>query len=522
MDDIHPEEQPVPQPQNPGQNLRTPKRKFELSLFQLVLFGLIFAAAGGSAVLLTRAAPVQPSGSVSTASTTQELEINLAYNSKLQPDLQIQNAKVKNGQPPLYDTENAAYSAQLLSSDGQIIKTIQFALPNTVIGPPPQKGETQVDQNISLAATDFTIDMQWNSSAKTLKVLKTDGSVVAAKDLANIPVVNNHVIDHSVRGDKFKSSGFSSSESSGFLSRKAYAATNQLDITFIGNDYGASGLATFHDDVNRFITQILAIEPYKSRAAQITFHYVDNTSDLGCNYKGRIITCNKQKVIQQITNSGTPYDAIAVIENNSTYGGATVDPISVSYNGTVGPLVFVHETGGHLIGHLVDEYELGQKEYSMVNCSKTDPNSLWSTLVAAGDYNLSCDYKTYYRSSSESIMITLAAPYFNAVSQKAVNAKIDYYAGKFSDSTSPTASITAPASGSALSAPIPPVQVSASDNQGVARVELRDNGVLYQTIYAEPYQFNWQPAAGSHTIQAFSYDTAGNVGTSNSITVVVK
>jgi subtilisin family serine protease len=91
------------------------------------------------------------------------------------------------------------------------------------------------------------------------------------------------------------------------------------------------------------------------------------------------------------------------------------------------------------------------------------------------------------------------------------------------DTTSPTASITSPIASSTVSGLVP-INVSATDNIGVTRVDLLVNGALYATDTTAPYAFSWDTSAlpdGSNTLQATAYDAAGNQGNSSKITVTV-
>ena len=91
------------------------------------------------------------------------------------------------------------------------------------------------------------------------------------------------------------------------------------------------------------------------------------------------------------------------------------------------------------------------------------------------------------------------------------------------DTTSPTASITSPSASSKVSGLVP-VNVSATDNVGVTRVDLLVNGTLYVTDTTAPYAFSWDTSAlpdGPNTLQATAYDAAGNQGNSSKITLTV-
>jgi hypothetical protein len=67
------------------------------------------------------------------------------------------------------------------------------------------------------------------------------------------------------------------------------------------------------------------------------------------------------------------------------------------------------------------------------------------------------------------------------------------------------------------------VTVAASDNVGVASVQLYLDGSLVGTDTAAPYAFNLNTAklsAGTHTLQAKAFDPSGNSGISAPVTLV--
>jgi len=89
------------------------------------------------------------------------------------------------------------------------------------------------------------------------------------------------------------------------------------------------------------------------------------------------------------------------------------------------------------------------------------------------------------------------------------------------DTTPPLAAIDAPLANSSVSGLVG-VTVNASDNVGVARVDLTVNGAVVATDASAPYSFNWNSAGvanGMANLVAIAYDAAGNAG--NSATVAV-
>ncbi|MCR5867280.1 S8 family serine peptidase [Aquincola sp. J276] len=80
------------------------------------------------------------------------------------------------------------------------------------------------------------------------------------------------------------------------------------------------------------------------------------------------------------------------------------------------------------------------------------------------------------------------------------------------DTTPPQVAIGSPAGGGTVSGLVN-VDVSASDNVGVVRVDLRANGVLVASDAAQPFGFTWDStgvADGSATLVAQAFDAAGN------------
>lgn len=89
------------------------------------------------------------------------------------------------------------------------------------------------------------------------------------------------------------------------------------------------------------------------------------------------------------------------------------------------------------------------------------------------------------------------------------------------DSTAPTANITSPSTNSTVIGTVN-ILVSASDNVGVSKVALYNDGKLIGTTSTSPYVFSWNTrkvTKGAHSLHAKAHDAAGNIGTSASITV---
>ena len=93
---------------------------------------------------------------------------------------------------------------------------------------------------------------------------------------------------------------------------------------------------------------------------------------------------------------------------------------------------------------------------------------------------------------------------------------------RVADTSAPSISITNPAGGTTAQGLVA-VDVAATDNIGVSRVELRANGVQVGVDSVAPYAFSWDSAAvpdGATTLTAYAHDAAGN-SSSRSVNVTV-
>ncbi|MBZ5531483.1 MAG: hypothetical protein LAO20_08625 [Acidobacteriia bacterium] len=92
------------------------------------------------------------------------------------------------------------------------------------------------------------------------------------------------------------------------------------------------------------------------------------------------------------------------------------------------------------------------------------------------------------------------------------------------DTTPPTVSMTAPASGASVSGSVT-VSATAADNVGVAGVQFQLDGVnLGAEDPASPYSITWNTTSatnGPHTLTAIARDAAGNKTTSAAVSVTV-
>jgi len=92
------------------------------------------------------------------------------------------------------------------------------------------------------------------------------------------------------------------------------------------------------------------------------------------------------------------------------------------------------------------------------------------------------------------------------------------------DTTAPVATISSPKEGATVTG-ITKVYIAATDAVGVTKVELYVDGKFFGSSTSSSAVFNWntrKETKGSHKLQSFGYDAAGNIGASPVVTVNVK
>jgi hypothetical protein len=91
------------------------------------------------------------------------------------------------------------------------------------------------------------------------------------------------------------------------------------------------------------------------------------------------------------------------------------------------------------------------------------------------------------------------------------------------DATAPVVSITSPFDGQSFTGGTLTISANATDDVGVMKVDLIEDGAVMKTLTAPPYQTTSNIASvdGTHTIAARAYDAAGNTGTA-SVTISVQ
>ncbi|MBX3085528.1 MAG: transglycosylase domain-containing protein [Anaerolineae bacterium] len=93
------------------------------------------------------------------------------------------------------------------------------------------------------------------------------------------------------------------------------------------------------------------------------------------------------------------------------------------------------------------------------------------------------------------------------------------------DNVAPTVHFTAPEQNDSfrVSDSVVKLTTDVSDNLAVAKVEFYHNGELITTIENAPFSADWViDKAGVHTFMAVAYDTAGNIGQSETLTVNIR
>lgn len=152
------------------------------------------------------------------------------------------------------------------------------------------------------------------------------------------------------------------------------ASAGQLDVTIVGSSTGAMACteSVFRAEAQAQIDYHMAREPYKSRVADIAWHIVWTQRDLGLKRSAttsRLILVNQASARDAVLAAGLPVERGLVIACTTSYGGSGGAPFAVTYRGTDGRKVGLHEFG-HTLGLAKDEYNLTS---GSVACNDAQP-----------------------------------------------------------------------------------------------------------------------------------------------------
>ena len=204
----------------------------------------------------------------------QILEVDLHYErASKQAPLTISKLEKMNGYAPRPVKKENAYSLVIKDSTDTLLYTLPFFMPGTYTDPPSPDGSDVKHQVIELDSVNFSLTTPYIVNATQVSVVDAQGRTILAMPITSVEVVNNTPSFYSIKGDDFMQMNKASTQT----------AHEFLDVTFIGDKYAASESGIFHSDVNRFIAQLLTLDPFASRSSQILFHYIDNVDDLGCH-----------------------------------------------------------------------------------------------------------------------------------------------------------------------------------------------------------------------------------------------
>jgi len=196
---------------------------------------------------------------------------------------------------------------------------------------------------------------------------------------------------------------------------------------------------------------------------------------------------------------GTPGVYIVTLTVRDAAGNSGTDTVTITVLDVTSPIANAGPD------QTVDEDTLVTFDGSASTDNVGIANYTW-TFDDGGPRELYGATPTYTFATPGTYVVTLT------VRDAAGNTATDSLTVTVRDVTAPTVSIDSPAAGATVSGTIT-IAVSANDNVGVVRAELRVDGDLVATDTSAPFSFSLNTANysdGTHTIRVTVYDAAGN------------
>lgn len=175
----------------------------------------------------------------------------------------------------------------------------------------------------------------------------------------------------------------------------------KLDLLLLGDGYTAAERDKFHADARRLADVLLRTEPFASRRGDLNIRAIDTATPasgvarpqvgefrrtaLGTTYNAfgseRYVLTFDDRAWRDVA-AAAPYDFIAILANNRTYGGGGIYNLyaTAAAGSEFSPYVFVHELG-HSLGGLGDEYYTSPVAYEAPAGEIPEP---WEPNLATG------------------------------------------------------------------------------------------------------------------------------------------
>lgn len=159
----------------------------------------------------------------------------------------------------------------------------------------------------------------------------------------------------------------------------------KVDIVMLGDGYTADQMEKFRKDAERLSSELLAVEPFKSRKNDLNIRAVQTPSPvsgvnrphpgvfkrtpLSVSYSAfdseRYALAYDNRTIRDVA-AAVPYDFMIILINEETYGGGGIYRLyaTVAADNKFSDYIFVHEFGHHFAA-LADEYYTSSVSYEM-------------------------------------------------------------------------------------------------------------------------------------------------------------
>lgn len=267
----------------------------------------------------------------------------------------------------------------------------------------------------------------------------------------------------------------------------------------------------------------------KSTDGTATIRYNLSGGGALCNQTVAVTSASSWRWVQSTSNLTTSGGNVAV-QLSGTKAGVGVDCIVLTSDTTFNPTTSTDcagpqiDTTPPILNFTAPAQNATISAIASATATATDTESTITQVAFSISGNPSLNFidttspyeysiNTALLSNGPAVISAVATNSAGLTTSRTRNVTVNNITNPLPDTTAPIVSVTAPANGSSSVQGNLPVSIQATDNVGIASVEIFIDGVTRSTLTSPPYNYSLNTSSmtvGNHSMSATARDIAGN------------